>query len=162
MYAANERSLSGADVSAADRAQGSTLFVGTATVILRYAGFTILTVGPISEMGFLLHELRAEQFIDLAFERPRRSLVRKTGRASAMNRGLKSSSRSHRRISPSICQCASLTAFSSVVNNVNSAEPGVVQSRAATGRANSASTWRSFAASATRSLLTSPKDVGGL
>jgi L-ascorbate metabolism protein UlaG (beta-lactamase superfamily) len=39
----NELTLSGGDLSASDRAQGSLFFVGNATVILRYAGFTILT-----------------------------------------------------------------------------------------------------------------------
>jgi hypothetical protein len=35
----NELALSGGDLSASDRAQGSIFFVGNATVILRYAGF---------------------------------------------------------------------------------------------------------------------------
>src|SRR3954468_5979927 len=43
MTPVNELTLSGTDVTAADLAQGSVLFVGTATVVLRYAGFTILT-----------------------------------------------------------------------------------------------------------------------
>src|SRR3954454_15843307 len=43
MTPVNELTLAGTDVTAADLAQGSILFVGTATVILRYAGFTILT-----------------------------------------------------------------------------------------------------------------------
>jgi hypothetical protein len=43
MEPVNELALSGPDVTATDLAQGSILFVGTATVILRYAGFTILT-----------------------------------------------------------------------------------------------------------------------
>ena len=43
MTPVNELTLSGIDVTAADLAQGSIYFVGTATVILRYAGFTILT-----------------------------------------------------------------------------------------------------------------------
>jgi hypothetical protein len=43
MEPVNELALSGPDVTATDLAQGSILFVGTATVILRYAGITILT-----------------------------------------------------------------------------------------------------------------------
>ena len=43
MTPVNELTLSGPDVTAADLTQGSVLFVGTATVILRYAGVTILT-----------------------------------------------------------------------------------------------------------------------
>ena len=39
----NELLLPGRDVVATDRAQGSIFFVGNATVILKYAGFTILT-----------------------------------------------------------------------------------------------------------------------
>src|SRR6516162_7302114 len=39
----NELVLPDGDVAASDRAQGSIFFVGNATVILRYAGFTILT-----------------------------------------------------------------------------------------------------------------------
>src|SRR6516225_12337331 len=39
----NELTLSGGDLSASDRAQGSMFFVGNATVVLKYAGFTILT-----------------------------------------------------------------------------------------------------------------------
>ena len=39
----NELTLSGGDPAATDRAQGSLFFVGNATVILRYAGFAILT-----------------------------------------------------------------------------------------------------------------------
>jgi len=39
----NELILSGNDTATSDRAQGSIFFVGNATVILRYAGFTILT-----------------------------------------------------------------------------------------------------------------------
>jgi L-ascorbate metabolism protein UlaG (beta-lactamase superfamily) len=39
----NELTLSGGVVAASDRAQGSIYFVGNATVILRYAGFTVLT-----------------------------------------------------------------------------------------------------------------------
>jgi hypothetical protein len=39
----NELALSGKDVAASHRAQGSIFFVGNATVILSYAGFTILT-----------------------------------------------------------------------------------------------------------------------
>ena len=39
----SELTLPGEDVAASDRAQGSIFFVGNATVILRYAGFTILT-----------------------------------------------------------------------------------------------------------------------
>jgi hypothetical protein len=43
MEPVNELALSGPDVTATDPAQGSILFVGTATVIIRYAGITILT-----------------------------------------------------------------------------------------------------------------------
>jgi len=43
MTPVNELTLPGNDVTATDLTQGSILFVGTATVILRYAGFTILT-----------------------------------------------------------------------------------------------------------------------
>ena len=43
MELVNELALPGTDVTATDLKQGSILFVGTATVILRYAGFTILT-----------------------------------------------------------------------------------------------------------------------
>jgi L-ascorbate metabolism protein UlaG (beta-lactamase superfamily) len=39
----NGLALPGGDVAASERAQGSVFFVGNATVILRYAGFTILT-----------------------------------------------------------------------------------------------------------------------
>ena len=39
----NELLLPGEDIVATDRSQGSIFFVGNATVILRYAGFTILT-----------------------------------------------------------------------------------------------------------------------
>jgi L-ascorbate metabolism protein UlaG (beta-lactamase superfamily) len=39
----NQLTLSGRDLAASDWAQGSIFFVGNATVILRYAGFTILT-----------------------------------------------------------------------------------------------------------------------
>src|SRR4051812_44624472 len=39
----NELILQGGEVPASERAQGSVFFVGTATVIVRYAGFTILT-----------------------------------------------------------------------------------------------------------------------
>jgi L-ascorbate metabolism protein UlaG (beta-lactamase superfamily) len=39
----NELVLPGGDVAASNRAQGSIFFVGNATVILSYAGFTILT-----------------------------------------------------------------------------------------------------------------------
>jgi L-ascorbate metabolism protein UlaG (beta-lactamase superfamily) len=43
MQWANELTLDGKDVAVSDRAQGSIFFVGNATVLLRYAGFTILT-----------------------------------------------------------------------------------------------------------------------
>jgi L-ascorbate metabolism protein UlaG (beta-lactamase superfamily) len=43
MESVNELVLTGGDVAATDRARGSIFFVGTATVVLRYAGFTILT-----------------------------------------------------------------------------------------------------------------------
>ena len=39
----NELALPGGDVAASGRAKGSIFFVGNATVILRFAGFTILT-----------------------------------------------------------------------------------------------------------------------
>ena len=39
----NELALSGGGLSASDRAQESIFFVGNTTVVLRYAGFTILT-----------------------------------------------------------------------------------------------------------------------
>ena len=39
----NQLALSGGDLAASDRAQGSIFFVGNATVILRFAEFTILT-----------------------------------------------------------------------------------------------------------------------
>ena len=39
----NELTLPGEDAAASDRAQGSIFFIGNATMILRYAGFTILT-----------------------------------------------------------------------------------------------------------------------
>ena len=39
----NELTLPGGNIAASDWAQGSIFFVGNATVILRYAGFTILT-----------------------------------------------------------------------------------------------------------------------
>ncbi len=43
MDAVHELALPGGDAAATDLAQGSILFVGTATVVLRYADFTILT-----------------------------------------------------------------------------------------------------------------------
>ena len=39
----NELTLPGGNTAASDYARGSIFFVGNATVILRYAGFTILT-----------------------------------------------------------------------------------------------------------------------
>ena len=71
MNAANELSLSDTDVSAADRAQGSILFVGTATVILRYAGFTILTDPNFLHRGdhvHLGHGMTATRRTDPALE----------------------------------------------------------------------------------------------
>jgi hypothetical protein len=43
----NELVLLGGDVVPSHRAQGSIFFVGNATVILSYAGFTILTTVPV-------------------------------------------------------------------------------------------------------------------
>ena len=43
MEAVNELALTGGEVATTNLAQGSIFFVGTATVVLRYAGFTILT-----------------------------------------------------------------------------------------------------------------------
>lgn len=51
----NELALSGGDLSASDRAQGSIFFVGNATVILRYAGFTILTDPNFLHRGDHIH-----------------------------------------------------------------------------------------------------------
>ena len=71
MNAANELSLSDTDVSAADRSQGSILFVGTATVILRYAGFTILTDPNFLHRGdhvHLGHGMTATRRTDPALE----------------------------------------------------------------------------------------------
>jgi L-ascorbate metabolism protein UlaG (beta-lactamase superfamily) len=71
MNPANELSLSGTDVTATDRAQGSILFVGTATVILRYAGFTILTDPNFLHRGdhvHLGHGMTATRRTDPALE----------------------------------------------------------------------------------------------
>src|SRR3954468_4753107 len=71
MTPVNELTLSGTDVTAADLAQGSVLFVGTATVILRYAGFTILTDPNFLHRGdhvHLGHGMTAIRRIDPALE----------------------------------------------------------------------------------------------
>ena len=71
MAPVNELPLSGTDVTAADLAQGSVLFVGTATVILRYAGFTILTDPNFLHRGdhvHLGHGMTATRRTDPALE----------------------------------------------------------------------------------------------
>jgi hypothetical protein len=50
----NELALDGRDVAVSDRAQGSIFFIGNATVLLRYAGFTILTDPNFLHRGELL------------------------------------------------------------------------------------------------------------
>ena len=67
----NELALSGGDLSASDRAQGSIFFVGNATVILRYAGFTILTDPNFLHRGdhvHLGHGMTAARRTDPALE----------------------------------------------------------------------------------------------
>src|SRR6516165_3176807 len=67
----NELVLSGGDVAASDRAQGSIFFVGNATVILRYAGFTILTDPNFLHRGdhvHLGHGMTAARRTDPALE----------------------------------------------------------------------------------------------
>jgi L-ascorbate metabolism protein UlaG (beta-lactamase superfamily) len=67
----NELALSGGDLSASDRAQGSLFFVGNATVILRYAGFTILTDPNFLHRGdhvHLGHGMTAARRTDPALE----------------------------------------------------------------------------------------------
>ena len=51
----NELALPGGDVAASHRAQGSIFFVGNATVILSYAGFTILTDPNLLHRGDHVH-----------------------------------------------------------------------------------------------------------
>src|SRR4051794_14152739 len=68
MEPVDELTLSGADVTATDRARGSILFVGTATVILRYAGFTILTDPNFLHRGDHVH-LGHGMILAEAFER---------------------------------------------------------------------------------------------
>jgi L-ascorbate metabolism protein UlaG (beta-lactamase superfamily) len=71
MEPAYELTLSGAAVTATDRAQGSIFFVGTATVILRYAGFTILTDPDFLHRGdhvHLGHGMTAPRRTDPALE----------------------------------------------------------------------------------------------
>ena len=71
MEPADELTLSGAAVTATDRAQGSVFFVGTATVILRYAGFTILTDPNFLHRGdhvHLGHGMTATRRTDPALE----------------------------------------------------------------------------------------------
>jgi L-ascorbate metabolism protein UlaG (beta-lactamase superfamily) len=51
----NELALPGGDVAPSDRAKGSIFFVGNATVILRYAGFTILTDPNFLHRGDHIH-----------------------------------------------------------------------------------------------------------
>jgi hypothetical protein len=67
----NELVLSGGDVAASDRAQGSIFFVGNATVILRYARFTILTDPNFLHRGdhvHLGHGMTAARRTDPALE----------------------------------------------------------------------------------------------
>ena len=67
----NELALSGGDLSTSDRAQGSIFFVGNATVILRYAGFTILTDPNFLHRGdhvHLGHGMTAARRTDPALE----------------------------------------------------------------------------------------------
>jgi L-ascorbate metabolism protein UlaG (beta-lactamase superfamily) len=67
----NELALSGGDLSASDRAQGLIFFVGNATVILRYAGFTILTDPNFLHRGdhvHLGHGMTAARRTDPALE----------------------------------------------------------------------------------------------
>src|SRR3712207_1391309 len=72
----NERELvlparPAADAGAADFGNGSVFFVGTATVILRYAGFTILTDPNFLHQGDHVHlgyGLRSERVTNPAIE----------------------------------------------------------------------------------------------
>lgn len=67
----NELVLPGGDVAASDRAQGSIFFVGNATVILSYAGFTILTDPNFLHRGdhvHLGHGMTAARRTDPALE----------------------------------------------------------------------------------------------
>ena len=67
----NELTLSGGEVAASDRVQGSIFFVGNATVILRYAGFTILTDPNFLHRGdhvHLGHGMTATRRTDPALE----------------------------------------------------------------------------------------------
>jgi L-ascorbate metabolism protein UlaG (beta-lactamase superfamily) len=70
MKQANELNLP-ADGSRADMTQGSLFFVGTATVILRYAGFTILTDPNFLHKGDHVHlgyGLKSQRLTDPAME----------------------------------------------------------------------------------------------
>jgi L-ascorbate metabolism protein UlaG (beta-lactamase superfamily) len=67
----NELVLPGGDVAASDRAQGSIFFVGNATVVLSYAGFTILTDPNFLHRGdhvHLGHGMTAARRTDPALE----------------------------------------------------------------------------------------------
>jgi L-ascorbate metabolism protein UlaG (beta-lactamase superfamily) len=67
----NELTLSGGNLSASDLAQGSLFFIGNATVILRYAGFTILTDPNFLHRGdhvHLGHGMTAARRTDPALE----------------------------------------------------------------------------------------------
>jgi hypothetical protein len=67
----NELVLPGGDVAASGRAQGSIFFVGNATVILSYAGFTILTDPNFLHRGdhvHLGHGMAAARRTDSALE----------------------------------------------------------------------------------------------
>ena len=67
----NQLALPGGDVAASDRAQGSIFFVGNATVVLRYAGFTILTDPNFLHRGdhvHLGHGMTATRRTDPALE----------------------------------------------------------------------------------------------
>jgi L-ascorbate metabolism protein UlaG (beta-lactamase superfamily) len=67
----NELALTGGNAAVSDRAQGSVFFVGNATVILRYAGFTILIDPNFLHRGdpiHLGHGMTATRRIDRAVE----------------------------------------------------------------------------------------------
>ena len=67
----NELVLPGGDIAASDRAQGSIFFIGNATVILSYAGFTILTDPNFLHRGdhvHLGHGMTAARRTDPALE----------------------------------------------------------------------------------------------
>src|SRR4051812_49541959 len=67
----NELILQGGEVPASERAQGSIFFVGNATVILRYAGFTILTDPNFLHKGDHVHlgyGLTSKRLTDPAIE----------------------------------------------------------------------------------------------